>query len=305
MPRTYKPKNPYFKGSRLSIEQTEYLVLMYLKGVKISQCAEELGLSHVSVGKLYKKLDREMLQGFFFLEFTRYLKKKNEDTLVRLLYTVRGVLMNINRIPKPQVKHFILEKIKHTPHLAYYDGEGAYYPTVPQFKACIDCRETNTPPLVVRNMIQKGKIDEVREKRLSCRSCPMRFREIYKPPSKNKFFCENSGDNEIIYERNSVLQNSTDEIIIMWIDILWFLGHSRKSDKFSYLTKITHGAIFSALKRGEYKVSKNIVGGVGVRVPTPLLYPEQHEDVKQGLIFTSTLDVPAVYCMLQSLAKRR
>jgi len=305
MPRTYTQKNPYFKNSRLSVEQTERLVLMYLKGVKTSQCAEMFGVSHLSIGGHYKKLDEVITDRQLFNEFVRYLDDQDEIALKEQLYIIHGILWNINRIPESPDEDWERECNEADPNYAFFYGDGDFYPKSGQIDSCVKWCNSETPPLVVRKMIDEGKLEEVREKRLSCHSCPMRLKEIYKPPSDNrKFLCKEEDGKELIYEPNIVFQNNSKAIIFLWVNILWFLGHLRQTKDFNYFTKIIHASYFAALKHGEYKV-ENVVDGAGDIVPTPLLYPEQKEAKKNGISFVSRLDKPLVQLVLEALLRNQ
>ncbi|MGH1404104.1 MAG: hypothetical protein ACRBDL_07650 [Alphaproteobacteria bacterium] len=82
------------------------------------------------------------------------------------------------------------------------------------------------------------------------------------------------------YFKNSRLTIEETELLV--------LMYFRQTKNFDYGRKLIHGSYFAALKRGEYKV-KNVVGGAGDTVPTPLLYPEQKEAMENGMSFVSTL----------------
>lgn len=304
MVRKYEQKNPYFKNTRLSIEQSKWLVLMYLKGAKASQCGELLGYSHVSIGKLYKLLDEVITYRSLFWKFTEFLDKQNEDVLKDILYVVRGILDNMNRTPAPPTEEWDIECLMAHPNFSYYLGDGDYYPRTGQFEACIKTCESDTPPLTVKQMIDKGKVAEVRRKRICCDTCPLKLKQVYRPRSDSRVFYarEREGKN-IVYEPNLAYNNDATDIITFWVDILWFLGSLRKVKNFNLITKVMHGAYFAALKSAEYKLNEKSLHP-GFNIPTPLLYPHQREDEQRGFYFVSMLDVPMMNFVLEELKNK-
>ncbi len=304
MVRTYKQKNPYIKNSRLTIDQTHQLILMYLKGVKVSQCAEFLGVSKASLTKTYKRLDNLIFDGGFFLDFTRFLDDRDEDDIVYILYTIRGMIWNMHRGGTKAEEDWELDTIEYTPHLAYLWGYGDHYPTHKQIYGCVFHCDSDTPPLAVKNKIENGCVEEVRRKRISCKNCSLRLKDIYIPSgNRTKYFCTEGDGRSLVYEPNVNYQNDWRELAEIWVDILWFLGHFRNINEDNLAMKIIHGSYFSALKRGEYKVSNNVVGGVGYTIPMPLLFPEQKEEMERGFHYASTLDAGAVNGILRQLAE--
>lgn len=304
MVRTYKQKNPYIKNSRLTAEQTHQLILMYLKGVKISQCAKFLGVSKASMTKTYKRLDEIIRWDLFFLDFTRFLDDRDEDGLVYLLHTIRGMICNMRRGGTKPEEDWELDTVEYTPHIAYLWGYGDYYPTHKQIYGCAFHCESDTPPLAVKQSIENGCIDEVMRKRVACKNCPLKFKEIYIPNgNRTKYFCKEEDGRSLVFEPNTNYQNDWRELMESWVAILWFLGHFRNINENNLALKIIHGSYFSALKKGEYKVSNNVVGGVGYTIPMPLLFPEQKEEIEKGFHYVSTLDAGAVNGILKQLAE--
>lgn len=307
MVRNYESKNPYLKNSRLSIEQTHQLILMYLKGVKVSQSAEFLGVSRVSLTKIYARLDEVISYEGIFQNFTRFLVDQNNEGLQYLLYTIRGIITRARRGKAndddwEDWEDWEIEELKLcTPHIAYLWGFGDIYPLKDSIEGCIYHCDSNTPPLIVKRKIETGCVQEIREKRMACRTCPMRFKEIYIPGgNRTQYFCTEKDGKSFVYEPNNEYLNDWRELMLMWIDILWFLGHYRSLDRSLLFKRIIHGSYFSALKCGEIKVS-HVVNGAGSTVPTPLLYPEQMIELERGFSYVSTLDWGAVKSFLEEL----
>lgn len=324
MVRSYKQKNRYFKNSRLSDEQSEFLILAYLKGVKISKCADLLGRSKQSVSNLYQRLDELVFDGdnkgrALFHDFTQLLDDDEDseaDALRYMLYTVHGLLINLDakgytrdmRVQAGWDDFLWEETMRHTPHLLYHWGMWQEYPMQNHLESCIFTCSSDTPPLAVKEQIENGQRQKVIEKRIACKTCPIKLKQVYDPPwGKPSYPCNESSERSIVYEPYREYVNDVNEIIVFWIDVLWFLGHFRNITESvqGLKNKVMRGAYFSALKRSEFKVSENLIGGVGADVPTPFLYPEQIEDQKRGLRFVSQLDRPALNAFAKALDSRK
>ncbi len=271
---------------------------MYLKGVKVSDCARFLGCSPATVRAKYKKLNSIIFSLGFFLDVKRFLDRHDEDDLIRHLQIMRGMLTHLGRKaepPKDESEAFLRKEFE---YITYHDGDGEYYPERSQLQACIETCETNTPPLAVRTMIDNGQIEEVRQRRASCKTCPLKIWEMFPYVSRSQRFPSRESDNRSIVYEPSYYPRTLNA---MWVDVLWFLGHLRRHDKFPYSIKALHGVYFSILKQLEFKSSPNIANQLGTEIPTAFLYPEQKEAVKRGFRYVSMFDAPMAFFCLKNL----
>lgn len=294
MPRKYTPKNPYFKNARISVPETIDMVHMFLRGIKASVAAQQVGISETSALKIYAKLRKVVVSSGFGVDFSEILYD-DEHMLWTLLFAMRCFLINVDMPHDPELEEYTKDEPE---ELQMLFGIGRYGVTSGQLGDCIYRCETDTPPLVIQRMAKCGDMEEVIEKRLSCKTCPLKLLEFYKPSSDAQSSVREKHEGTSTFEPYYQYKEDKQELMILWIEVLHYLADYRNISDKDFRTYAMQGVIAIMLKRAEYKV-KNVI--YGIEVHPFFLNDDQKEEIKKGFTYQTRLDGFVLEAILKRL----
>ena len=294
MPRQYSLKNPYFRNARISAADTIYMVHMFLRGIKASLAAKEVGISEASGIKIYRKLRAVITGSGFGVDFSEILEE-HEPMLHSLYQALRIFLINVD-VPHDPELETAMEGEPEAVQMLF--GIGRYCVTSGQLGDCIYRCDSDTPPLVIKKMAQAGKFNEVIEQRLSCKTCPLKLLAFYKPTRRRDKHMQAGDGSPFTFEPHYVYSDDKKELMVLWVEIMLYLADYRSLSDREFRHYAMQGAISRMLKRAEYKV-KNISYGENVK---PIFLDEaQKTELGKGFLYQSQLDSYVLDAILKRL----
>ncbi len=295
MPRNYKQKNPFYKNARISVNDTVYMVHCFLRGLKASDAGKEVGVSEVTAHKIFGKL-RKMVSSIEFNRTFSEILEEQEYMLWTLYQAMRAFLINIDISFDPELDE-LLEDDPDEYKMLY--GAGHYRVTFKQLWSCVYFCDTETPPLVIQKMANDGKLEDAIQKRLSCKNCPLRLLEFYKPSGNRDKWIKNE-DAPFVIEPYYKYKEDERDLMILWVEILHYLSSYRNLSISDLMDYSMQAMISRMLKRSECKV-KNI--HYGMEVKPIFLEDEQKAEVEKGFQYQSLLEALVLEAAMGYLEK--
>lgn len=213
MPRKYKLKNPYYRNARISVGDTIDFVHLFLRGIKPSVAAQLIEVSEVTAQKIYKKLDILVWESDFMTEFAMAIDEHDPD-LWALFHGLRTKVF------------------------------GNY--GMDQVWACARNCETDTPPLIIREMRRSGKYDELLDKRVACTTCQIKICD--REPAKVREGKDKYPD----HRRLDMYFGNQTALMSLWIDVLDYLSDYRDISDREMLVYIFRGMYAAILLRASF-----------------------------------------------------
>ena len=296
MTRNYKLKNPFYKNARISVDDTIFMVQCFLRGLKASEAGKEVGVSEVTAHKIFGKL-RKMVSSIEFNRTFSEILEEHEYMLWTLYQAMRSFFMYIDTTCDTELEE-LLEGEPEEYKMLY--GGGRYRATFKQIWSCIYFCDTETPPLVIQKMAKEGKIEDAIQKRLSCKNCPLRLLDFYKPTGNRDKWVNNDNAPFVIEPYYKYKEDERD-LMILWVEILHYLSNYRNLSISDLMDYSMQAMISRMLKRSECKV-KNIHYGMDVN---PIfLEDEQKLEVEKGFKYQSLLEAFVLEASMGYLEKK-
>ncbi len=288
MPRKYVLKNPYYRNARISISDTQEIVYLFLKGVKASVAAQALEISEVTAHKIYAKLRKMLMSSKFRTDFSSVLDE-HEYMLWTLFHVMRTFVYNVYDKSELQFEDDlgIDADMMEFLGLDALFGTGRFRVTFDQLLGCVRRCDSGTPPIIIQKMTKSGEFEEVVEKRLSCKTCPLKLLEHYKPSRNRVKYPSQNHPKDFVFEPYYKYKEDPRDLMILWIEVLGCLANYRNIPDAEMPSYIMQATMSRMLKRAEYKV-KNV--HYGMEIPSLVLEQEQLNQVQEGFSYQSVLD---------------
>jgi len=270
------------------------MVHMFLRGIKASQAAKEVGVSENSALKIYKRLRVMVVSSGFALDLLEILDE-HEPMLHSLYQALRMFLINVD-VPYDAELEEAMEGEPEAAQMLL--GIGRYGVTSAQLGDCIYRCDSDSPPLVIQKMARDGRFDEVIKQRLSCKTCPLKLLEFYKPSrSRDKYMPD---DERAPFTCEPYYKYSDDkkELMILWLEILHYLADYRGLSDKDIRQYAMQGALSRMLKRAEWKVKDIHYGEV---VKSIFLDDDQKAELAKGFTYQTQLDTYILNAILKRL----
>lgn len=263
MPKKYEQKNPYFKNSRLSIEDTKDVILLFLRGMSASVTAKVLSVSEATVHPIYKRLRKVISASGFYMGFYRGIDDAY-DQLGRMFWEIIDRVMSVENA---------------------------------ELLSCIYRCRMDLPPLSIRKKLKDNaeNFDEITNTRMACHSCCMKLSEFTPIVSTTEVRMRE------LFQPYYEIKEESSELMALWVEILNYLASYRNIDETQVRDYILQGAVSRFLKRCEMRVKNNIAWGYEVH--ELFLENKQKEELAQGYVYHTRMDEWAIGYTLTYLEK--